>query len=237
MDLAVKNTDVAMKMEHTAWGCAEDITLQDLVIPRLLLQQQMSPLVVDEKAKAGDWVETLEKRKLAGAKDKLEVVMFHVKRSHGIFLNKNGQNRHIRTEPIDPAAPYEEETAEGTIQRSVQWDFYCLPVKGIDEEIPMVLRLRRSSSDVAKRLMSAFAKAAKAGKSSANYVIELTHTKEKQRDGNGTFMKPDFVVGRATTKDELAAAYGWYQTVTAGKGVMVQEEEEDVTPADSIGGF
>ena len=115
------------------------------------------------------------------------------------------------------------------VDRVLSYDFYVLRAvkEKTIEEIPYLVSFQKSSLGAAKRLLTAFQKMSRLGKSSSERVVQI-HT-EKQENEKGSWYSLTWKMGREATAEELEAAKFWYQDIQSGaKDYKVHEPEEAV---------
>lgn len=208
------------------WGASEQISQGDIIIPKIYLMQALSDLVEAERAKAGEWVDSIEETILAGRDDALEVIIFDSFKRWQIFSVADGKQTFAYSEDYTEDncnAPYVDTDDEGKpIHRHLQYNFYCLLPSAIDET-PYVLSLSKTATNAAKRINTLFAKLSRINRPSASIVLSLTA--EKESNDKGTWYGIGVSKERDTTAQELAVAYDWYVQVRNNAAIKVQDDE------------
>lgn len=137
-----------------AWGESE-ANQNDVVIPKLIVMQANSSLVGEDKADAGDIIESLGKQVLAGYKKTVDIVPFYMKKQW-IVKKLNQQSNEFEFERYedvtaeDLAKDYEENGDK--YQRQFCRNFYCLIG---DNPIPYIVPMKGMSARTGKILATA----------------------------------------------------------------------------------
>ena len=215
-----------------AWG-AENITAEDILIPRLLLMQPMSDFVTAGDCKFGDVIDSLEKTKvLANDKKALELVVF------GQFKTWRVEHdgEFFRTYPHGPDnAHWEYEKLEQIgnnevmVTNIITYNYYALSVEDIKlgKAFPYVISFKSSSKNAGKALGAHLMRLQAQNKPSAAQVFNLTSKKET--NDKGTFAVFEVTPGRDTTELEVATTYKWYQQLAkAVDKVKIDQDEEEL---------
>jgi hypothetical protein len=206
------------------WGAGKHIDSKDIIIPKIQLMQKMSELVDQGKAKAGEFVNSLE-GVVIGSKDKpVELIVLDTYKTIQVFEN-NDYKTTLPYTPDEAAKPYEETVGTIKVKRSHVTNFYVLLVNDIkkDTPFPLVLSFKGTSSYAGRKLNTMLMKLQMLNRPSAGAVFSLT-SKEEEND-KGKYYVMDVSQTRATTDDELVYAKMWYDTIKQ-KGAKVDEKED-----------
>lgn len=206
-----------------AWG-SENITSEDILVPRLMLMQPMSEFVTSGECKMGDIIESLDHSKVLGSEKKpAELIVF------GSFktwrIEHDGEyHKTVPWGPENAKWAYEEVVEDIAVTRDLVQNYYALSVEDIakGEAFPYVIAFKRTSMNTAKALGAHLMKLQAQNKPSAAKVFKLTSKKET--NDKGTFFVFEVAPGRDTTEQEMATTYKWYQQL-AKATVRVDEEE------------
>ena len=200
------------------WGAAEAVAVDDLKLPRILLQQALSDLVNADKAKPGEFRDSIEGTLLGDDKKPCEIVIFDSFKTYTVMRKTpgKGKSEFVTIEPITPMnlkKPYEEPQADGSTLVNIKtWNYYCLiPGKDVKESLPYMLSLSRTGNGAARKLSLFFSRLSRMSRPSASVVIKLTSAKES--NDMGTFYVPDVEISRDANKDELDTARYWYDSI------------------------
>lgn len=195
----------------------EDITADDMVIPKLLLMQPMSELVTDGEAKMGEIRDSLTKKLMGSEKNPVEVVIFSVFKTWLEF--KDGD--YMSTKPIthlNMALPLEEIASDGAvITRDKVINFYCLIPSEIEsgDAFPFVLSCRRTSMMAAKTVNTYLQKMKMSGLNAWDKTFKITSSKET--NDKGTFFILNVEAGEVSKDAWKATAKNWYDLLAKSK--------------------
>lgn len=195
-----------------AWG-SEGVDSRDILMPKILLMQGLSKLVTSEKAKMGDFVDSLSHTILGGKEKPLDFIPFHTFKTWIIFHEVNGKLEYVRQEPMTPLNqdwPLEE-VMEGTkVRRDKAINIYCVLPEQVatGEFFPYLISFRRTSYTAGRKLTTAFAKLKMFKIAPAKRVFSLSCT--KQENEKGVFYVADVVEKRKSTEPEVKAAWDWH---------------------------
>lgn len=211
----------------------------DMLIPKILLQQKTSDGVEAGIAKPGDFMDSVEQVVLGGEKDAVEIIIFD---SFKTLVTMRGRE-FVSIEPYtaeNAGLPWQ----DGDLSRTKTFNFYCL-LAGDEVGLPYVLSLSRTSTKAAKTIITAIKKLSFMKKPMAAKTFLLTSRKES--NDKGSWFVVDVKMGRDTSPTELKGAYEWFQNIRKGavkatihepeqrvevnepRGAMVVEESEELT--------
>jgi len=211
-----------------AWG-GEDISSQDITIPKILLMQPMSELVTDGIAKIGEFRDSLNKSVVLGSdKNPLEFIVFGTFKNYLEF--KDGE--YLRTVSGDMGVLLQEEILEdgSHIKRMRVQNIYCLLANDVakEEAFPFVISFKSTGYKAGKDLMTYIKKLQFFQKPSAAKVFTLSCT--KQTNDKGTFFVPEVGTLRDSNPEEMTQAYAWYKLLAKAK---VKVDESDLTKEEN----
>lgn len=248
------------------WGQAQ-LTSRDVVIPRILLMQPMSPQVTDGKAAFGEFRESLNEEKLGKFDESFDVVPFWMEKvwveSQLIPAQKAGQppeKKWFRTIPVTPAnenLPSEGDSLDMStgemvnVVRDRVMNFYVLLANELNlgGAIPYVLPFRRTSMQAGKKLATQmYMKNINAGKSPASMVMSVFSKKESATiNGQSvTYAVADIKPSGWAKPEHVADAFKWLQIMKSGKAKVHDESyaKEEATkeqpapmPQEGTGNF
>jgi hypothetical protein len=223
-----KKQELVNQEMMAAWGDT-DVSAGDIVIPKILLMQGLSEAVAEEKAKMGDYLDSLTGTVIGSHKKPIEVVPFHLER---IWIHSKKEGGDFVFDSITTAhGPNEYEYLQ--VQDGVEWKHeYCMNfyvLRPEDMALPYVLSFKGTSRKAGKALATQmFVKNKMAGKIPPAFVMELGAHKES--NDKGTYYVWDVTVKRESSKEEVSTAFDWFKTVNAG-GVKTHETESSVSSA------
>lgn len=235
---AVDKALAAAGVPEGSWG-APQATTSDLVIPRIMIMQGLSKLMQDDTlgAKLGEVRESLEGR-LLGSKDKpLQFIPFFITTT---WINRekiNGKFEFKSQEPRTGAnddLPWDwteknEHGKDVEFKREKAINAYVLIPSEIDtgEFLPYVLSFSKTAFKAGKKFMTLVEMLKQGGLAPAHRVFELSV--QKTENEKGTWYNPEVKKLGATAPKHLAAAYKWYQTVSAGAVRVDEPVAEEAT--------
>jgi hypothetical protein len=229
--------------DPSVWGQA-NLTSRDVIIPRVLLMQPMSPQVTDGKAVFGEFRESLNDEVLGKFENGFDVIPFLMKKvfveSQVIPPAKAGgrpEKKWLRTIDITPeneALPYEgEATLPDTgevvpVIRDRVMNFYVLLKAELElgGAIPYIISFRRTSMTAGKKMTTQmYMKNINAGKTPASMVMHIFAKKESnQIDGqNVTYAIADVKPVEQTPDRMIAEAFRWLQIVKDGNAKVHED--------------
>jgi len=183
----VESTELSTDVNDLSqWGLEENhIDSKDVVLPRLWLMQGLSKLVAeDEKANAGDIVNSLSEEVLAPVGEWLKIVPVKFEKLWFIMEKSDEKPELLAIEQVTPknASREREGMFEGkacSFQYALR--FYVLVE---NEELPAVVTFKATSLRAGKQLLTeAYVKNLKAGKNPASRYIALSSAKQKNDKG------------------------------------------------------
>lgn len=206
-----------------------EISQNDIVIPKILLMQPISEMVSQDKAKYGDFVNSLTNEVISDCIKGIDVIPLSFKKYH--IVNKKGSDgkfKFLRIDPIlnahDDAKPYLDAEGADIIERKTVMDFYVLAPEIC--ELPFSLQFKGMSIRTGKAFYTTSFVMARASKKMP-YEKVFTITAKKTKNEKGNFAILDFKVKGASSVEQLEAAKVWYETVNK-QAVKVAEEQEEV---------
>jgi hypothetical protein len=211
-----------------SWG-SEGASQDDVLVPRLMLMQDLSELVKTGRAKAGDICHSGTGSVLIPKGQTGEIIpistfrewVFFEPNNQGMFVPRKTNGRCLIT------AANENLPAEG-VQNGVPYrakkniNFFVLFVPLIDE-LPFLASFKKANIMVGKQLTTHFKTAQMKKQPPAATVFKLGST-QKTWDGY-TFGVNTIEPSRPATEQELVIAHNWYQTFKTTE-VKVDEEND-----------
>lgn len=205
------------------------VAATDILMPTLLLMQQMSKLVVDEKAKSGEYRDSLEGKLLAGKGEAVEVIPFGFHKTWVRFSKKDGQQVFEGIEPFTAqnANRPREEIVEGVDYQNFETiNYYVLIPEEIKSGVflPYLIRFRSTGYMAGKRMETFRAKMAEFKKPHcfSTFLIGAEQVENAQKQ---KYWRPTVANGRDTTDAELSAVKHWSDMVKAGR---VKADDSDL---------
>jgi len=217
------------------WGPSE-ISGQDVIIPRILLMQPTSDLVVEGEAAFGEFISSLDNTKLGDFKKPFEIVPICMDKAWVEYDVTQGDDfknkkflRTVKITPANEAYPYKdtEDGGKVKIMRDKCMNFYVLLPSElkIGGAIPYLLSFRRSSIDGGKTLITQMeVKNKMAKKAPAGVICEISA--EKKTNDAGTFAITKVKPLKDTPTEYIEQAFYWYKIIKSG-AAKVDEESFD----------
>lgn len=229
------NADVTVKLNGqvkphtplTEWG-ASTVSPKMLLIPRILVMQLTSKLVIAGDASFGDFVSSLDTKKIGSVKEPLEIVPIYMYESWLEFEVVKGQREYRQSFAVTGANDNLafKETVDGKpIERDRIANLYCLLPKEVamGGELPYILAFRSTSRIAGRKVATQmYAVNSGAGLSPAAKAFKIMG--EKKEGKQGAWIQLDAQVARASTPQEEQAALKWYKTIMAGQTKTVDDE-------------
>lgn len=237
------STEMTTKQETTLaipaldeWG-TQEVTSNDIIIPRILAMQGMSDMVTEGKAKFGEIRESLNEDILGNIDQPFEILPFKVEKIWRIETQDG--KKLLRIDPIvsnpqssdyndDPSNMFEIVEKGEHFRKVKAYNFFLLIPSELEKGgvIPYMLQLKVTSIRAAKKLMTQmYTKNRAAKKSPAASIFDLSVG--KQQNDHGTFVVFDVSVKRDSTKEEEATAFQWFKMLQ-GTAHKVHDVEEEV---------
>lgn len=229
-------------------GQEDDFTQDDLMVPRILLAQSQSKYVVEEKAKAGQLVGSLQHNILADRAQSLEIIPFYRNKTFRLFKPQagGGSPKFITEVPysLDTKAwersklrevSWTYKNLEGIevtekLLCFITWNYYVLLPTNI-EGLPCVISFSSTSYTTGKMLGTMIAEESKKGIPMPFKTYQIKTEAVSNEKGN--FYKLLVSSGRETLNEELALVTEWAALANKGdiKVDSAEEESNDSMPA------
>jgi hypothetical protein len=224
----VSETQVAIPTTLEDWG-QSTISGKDIVIPKILCMQGLSDLVSQEKAKMGDFVDSLTEQVIGNyVSAPIQFIPFHMEKLWAVKTKPAGKDafEFVKFEAVTAANENRnyDETIDGVeFKYEYTLRFYVLLPN--DMSLPYIISFKGTSTRAGKILATQmFVKNKAAGKIPAAYTMSLSGVKDK--NDKGTFIVMNVTPDRAATAEEVSNAFNWYKAVSGG-GVKVHEAEDE----------
>lgn len=226
------STEVAVHQNIEQWG-DNKMSSADLIIPKIVLQQGLSPMVADGKAKMGDILNSASSEIVGGVEKPLEIIPFYMDKIWFVSKKNGNDFEFVRSEPVtrdNEKSPWQFVEDGVEHKRDYAMIFYCL-VTG-QGDVPYTITMKGASRKAGQSLatqmysINALSKLPPAGVAIELGVKMINEPKKKY----ATFaIKPK----RKTTSEELESAFNWFQQIKLSqvKGEAFAEEEEIKHPA------
>ena len=217
------------------------VDASDIVIPKLLLMQQSSQYVAADKAKMGDFVNSITAAKLGTIVDPIEIIPFYHRKSWDI-VNKDDNNSYIRNEPFtaqNADLPWDDKEGAMNIRRIKRLDFFCMVPKLLKEGsiLPVVVSFKSTSYKTGAIILTEWSEI-KAKNDMLKAKGELNALKlpfsksfilagnKLTNDKKQTYCTSTVQVGLDVDIDTQKMCLQWMQTLKTSKNVVVDDSEE-----------
>lgn len=230
------NVPEALSANLDAWGDSNEMTAEDLVIPKILTMQATSKFAKDRKhpANIGDFVNSLTGVVLGNMDTALELIPFHVHKVWELLVDrsKSGKFEWAGFEDYNKltmSAPRQYHDNDGNpAVRNLVYHIYVLRPSEVKDgsAMPYIVSIKRTSSKAAKKLMTQmYVTNRNQGKVPPAKVVGLTG-EEVSNDQNSWIIN-DLNTVRDSTNEEIAAAFEWMQLVKRGEARIDTSSETD----------
>jgi hypothetical protein len=254
-----KSTAVAKKVKaeivpvDTNWGYDDEVSAEDILIPKVLIAQKMSKITDDRDAgvAAGDLYKSLDKKLLAKHGDKLTFMPLTFNKTWALFDVSEGNPQYRGYEPVTPEnehLPWDYEEDGKKMRRDKTYNFFVLlrdEVLASQEAMaagdlsvenvlfPCVVPFTRTSSGTGKQLATHFLQSRMVKKPAALAVFEMS-TERKEND-KGAFYVSQLHYREQTEPELLMACKTWYDEIRAKK-VKIDDSDlaEDTGPTVDV---
>lgn len=232
-EITVTEKNLPSMIPEGNWGNANDFDSEDLLIPKLHLLQGLSKLVGDGSAHIGDIVNTVSKEKVADGKNPVEVFALTTNKTW-IESFKEG-NKFISQFPYTAANkhfPWEDVDAMGNkIKRDKVLNLYVMVASHVGDPaaIPFVVSFKGKSFKAAKLISNHFNNMQSMKMPPFAKTLKLFSKVEK--NDKGTFQVWDMVLGRLSTKEEMAVCKTWYDRIK-NNAASIKVDTGDVGDTD-----
>jgi len=241
----VKKANVpAVQSESAAWGM-EEITAQDIILPKLLLMQGLSKIVTAGDAAQGQIVNSVTKEVVGGisniktkAGEPVELVCFKLFKTWVEFDKIEGQWVFRKTYPMDASNLdlAQEEIVSGVeVRRDRCMNFMVLLPSEIEEgaALPYVVSFRRTSMQAGKKIASAQKRWQALG--AANPVCHKTFKMsviQKTKDDKN-FWAFEMEEGRETSAEEQAECKKWFTALQKMNAKIDDSDLNESAPVET----
>jgi len=233
-EVAKKQEAELVTQNLDAWG-QQDVSSQEIVIPKILAMQGLSQMVMDGEASFGDLMNSMTKEKMGDLNNPVEFIPFH---RESIWIISRKQEGNWKFDAIEAITPQNDHYKFEEVRNGVEYknerclNFYALTPK--DMSLPVILSFKgmsRKQGNILNTIMYVQNRAQ--GKVPPAKAMELYGAKES--NDKGTYVVLKTRVKRDSTAEEINACLEWYKIITSG-GASAHKEEAEVdnkTYADS----
>jgi len=224
-ELTTTKNEVATigQVAQSAFG----LTAKDIIIPKVLLMQAISAFVKERKAFAGDFIHSIDERKLTNP---LEFVVINMYREILHYEDK----KYIKRENWTDQRELEVMATKGTVVKgvtlnpTVSYNYTVLLTQDIEDmtPFPVIITFKKTSKRAGMKLNTAIFSLEEFGVAPYAKTFLLTH-KEDSWDGND-YLILDIQMGRKSKDQEQAVAKKWVERLAVSR-VTAHEVDEDLS--------
>lgn len=228
-DTSVSTEVQAPKLDE--WG-VQEFTSRDTVISKIFPMQMMSKKVAEEKARFGEFRDSVTNQLYGSFEKPVEFIPFKIEKVWiESELQKDNTWKYKRTVAITAANDdlrYEDEINGVKIKRLRTYNAYVLLPGDIESGIPKIISFRVSSMMAGKKLLTQMQVANRAaGLSPAAKAMKLTGRREK--NDKGVFVVMDVEVSRDSSALEQKKALDWFKLMQAAPSAYKVDESDEVS--------
>lgn len=215
----------------------QEVTKNDIMIPKILAMQMMSVKVSDDKAKFGELRDSMNYELLGSFTKPLEFIPFwmdkvwveySVTESGGKKTKEYLRQISITTE--NDALPYN----EPGLERDRTMNFYCL-LADKPNGMAHVVSFRRTSLKAGIKVATQmFIINRQAGKLPCATVFKLMTEKKVNTDSNGSYAVMNVEVSREATVEEQIACDDWRKMVLKGQTKVDQSDIHEEVKTSTV---
>jgi len=217
----------------------DDVSAQDITLPKMLLMQGLSKLVSSGEARMGEIRDSLTRDLLGGQCGKemkpVSFIPVHLTMLWTVFEKRAGKDVWVGTEPMtahNHDLPINEVKNGIEIRRDRTMNVIALRPEDIKagEAFPYVISFRRYSFPAGKDLAAYGTKLKMTKKPLAYFTFQLES--EKQENEKGVFFKYILKKERVSTPEEISEAKNWFDIVSKVK-VKVDDSDLESETSDT----
>jgi hypothetical protein len=200
------------------------VDARDILLPRILVMQGLSKFVADDKARMGEFRDSLSAKLLGGKDAPMDFIPFYSNKTWLVFkvvkVGNSTKEEYAGTFPLTPEnSNWQREAQVGTdyLKRYMCINYYVLLPSEIEsnEAFPYVLSFRSSSYTAGRKLETHKVKYKAIKKPICWKTFKLTTSLTENEKGK--FYVLDVEPDRLTTDEELAEVSKWTNLVKTSK--------------------
>lgn len=216
-------TTVYNEAELAEWG-GNQLSSKDIIIPSLLLLQSNSEFVKQNKAKGGDFFDSVSETNFGS--DLKNLVPFHMEKTWTVekFNGKKWEWDHTeKMTPENENNPYEFKVGNDTYRNKYTYRFYVM----LDGHVlPFSIKMKGASKKTGSNLSTEmYVKNPMKRLPPAAFMINLRSELEKNKEGDSYFAMKMEVVGK-TPFEKVNEALNWFKTIRDDKSVVVVDGDD-----------
>jgi hypothetical protein len=209
-ELTLVSNNIPMVADDAPTLAEMGFSPEDVVLPRILLEQPSSALVQEGKFQMGDIINSVTNTRLAAKNTPLEVIP--ISHSKSITVLESGSGKFVTSLPYDPAMKqleFEGERDGKRVKNYLTYNFYVLLPTMIDEGdvLPMLISFRSTSLKAGKTLNNHFMNAAMLRQAPYAFSANISTTFAKNEKGG--FFVWNIAKGKKVDEKYLSIAKFW----------------------------
>lgn len=210
------------------------VSASDLVIPKLLLMQNTSEYVGDDKAKLGDIVNSQTLEVLGGFNQQVDIIPLKVYKTWRVYDMTGGQPKFMRQDTVTSSnekLPWDDTEDGHPIRRDMCMNFFVLLLSEVSkgEAFPCVVSFKRTSMQAGKTLATHLFKMSAMNRPPYSQSVALKVSKQK-KDTN-TYGTYEIGKGSEISLEYKREAAKWLEMLSKIAYKVDEEQEETETPA------
>lgn len=234
MTQEIQKTETSLPQNKTLADMG--IQARDLVIPRLLVMQNTSEAVGEDKAKLGDILNSQTLEVIGGLDHPIEIIPLKLWKTWRVMDMTTKNPKFLRNEDVNSKnenLPWEDNENGVTIRRDFTYNYYVLLVKDVaeGEAFPVVISFRRTSTQAGKGVATHLFKMAALGRAPYSQSVKLSVSKKKFE--TNTYAILECGKGEKVSDEGLAEAKKWLGLIGQMKVAEEAEEEPASKPAQA----
>jgi len=221
-ELTKKEATEVATVDLSAWGEVETSS-RDMQLPKLLVSQGLSKLVIEGLSKIGDLVNSMTLEKIGDTKTPYKFLPFHCER---IFYVSKFVDGSYKFHSIEAVTPQNTNALYEIVKDGVKYkweyvmNFYCMTE---EMSLPIVVAFKGQSARGGKNLFTTMYVSNRAlGLAPCNTWMNLTSTVEKNAKGSFAVINP--TPGEKSTQEHQLECLKWLKVIKETKPTVVDEE-------------
>lgn len=243
-EVAVKNNDLAMFEAEDDLVLSQSSSSADILIPRVLLAQKMSPIVDKPNAniQAGDLYNSVTEEKILAKGQTLKIVPLYLFKTLTVKHQVNGKFEFKHTEPWKEefeVLPWEFEE-QGVLHKNIKnINLVCFREEDLDNPaaLPMLISFRVTSLNCGKMFYNDYEALVKVARANFSQSVSEIYTELVTKDNNSyyVFKKRVMTKNPKYTESKARLVY-WAEQFSKGLAKVDAEEKVEENEKDVSGG-
>lgn len=209
-----------------SWG--SKVHAENLIMPKILLQQKMSERVEDGKAKPGDMVDNLTDDVIGTLDKQIEFIPFRGETQW--IERKNGDFSGILPFEGNETLPFKDTIDGQEIERDKVINIFVL-LPAISD-VPYIIPFKRTSMKAGKKVETRMWRNEMAGLNPCEYSMKLTA--KKVAGDKGTYYIYEVNTGRKASDKEAIKCYKFNESILSGQRKVDYADEVTTPPTADI---